>query len=512
LLPLVVGFGVRQSIVSQRVMCGGGDDKLAGIWELHAPDQPEGSRQSQIHASFLRTGKSYAADVYESVTRALTGYAQSWSRMYQETCEATHIRHEQSEEVLDLRMACLQERLNEFHALSDVFADATGEVVENAVSATNALATLDRCSDVPTLRAVIRPPDDSRAVARVAEMRKRLAATKAQFDAGRWRETLKVVPDLLSHAREVGYQPLVAEVLDFAGKAYVKANDMRTAEKALVEAYRVADASRHDEVRGEVATSLVFVIGAQEGDMQDALRWSEAATAVLQRLGGHELLRAWLLNNLGCAYTVHHDTTEAIRAMKEGLELKEKLLGTDHTDVALSEGNLAFVLFGAGRAAEALPHVDRAIQIFERKVGSAHPDLFNQLNNRGEFLNSVGRPEEAVRSFTRAISLWERELGNDDQNLAYPLTGLGIAYLAVEKPGNAIEPLERAIRLRAHAQVDPSDQAQTLFALARALSESGREQSRARHLAEDAKAAYSKSANAKELAAVDEWLHGHGST
>src|SRR5262249_6854723 len=49
LLPLVVGFGVRQSIVSQRVMCGAGADKLDGIWELRSPDQPEGPRQSEIH-------------------------------------------------------------------------------------------------------------------------------------------------------------------------------------------------------------------------------------------------------------------------------------------------------------------------------------------------------------------------------------------------------------------------------------------------------------------------------
>ena len=70
--------------------------------------------------------------------------------MYKQTCEATQVRHEQSADVLDLRMSCLNERLNGFHALTDVFADATGEVVENAVSATNALATLDRCADVPT--------------------------------------------------------------------------------------------------------------------------------------------------------------------------------------------------------------------------------------------------------------------------------------------------------------------------------------------------------------------------
>ncbi len=134
LVPVAVGFGVRQSLIDRRALCDGAGEKLAGVWELHPPDQPEGPRQSQIHAAFMRTGKSYAADVYETVTRELTSYAQSWSNMYKQTCEATQVHHEQSPEVLDLRMSCLNERLSGFRALTDVFADATGEVVENAVT------------------------------------------------------------------------------------------------------------------------------------------------------------------------------------------------------------------------------------------------------------------------------------------------------------------------------------------------------------------------------------------
>ena len=71
------------------------------------------------------------------------------------------MRGEQSAEVLDLRMSCLQERLGGLRALTDVFSDANGEVVENAVSAANALGSLDRCADVPLLRAVVRPPEDA---------------------------------------------------------------------------------------------------------------------------------------------------------------------------------------------------------------------------------------------------------------------------------------------------------------------------------------------------------------
>jgi tetratricopeptide (TPR) repeat protein len=436
----------------------------------------------------------------------LTGYAQSWTNMYKQTCEATQIRHEQSPEVLDLRMSCLNERLNGFRALTDVFADASGEVVENAVSATNALSTLDRCNDVPTLRAVVKPPDDPATVARVEELRKRLAELKARFDAGQWKQTLKDAPSVIQQARTAGYQPLVAETLSLVGLMYSIANDTDASEKALVEAYRLADASRHDEVRAEVAATLVFVTGYQQRHVEVAHQWSDAASAVLQRLGGHDLLRAWYLNDLGCAYFASGLDDAGVATLKEGLALKQKLLGADHPDVGLSNGNLGYALERMGRSQEALSYVDRAIDIEGKKLGLQHPSLAMQFDNRGEILNALGRPEEARRSFEQAIAIWERELGRDEVTLASPLTGIGMSYLNEAKPLNAISPLERAIKIRVGREVDPVDQARTYFELARALWDAGREQGRARRLAEEAKAIYLKAAKGKELATVDIWL------
>ena len=71
-----------------------------------------------------------------------------------------------------------------------MFSEATGEVVENAVSASNALASLDRCADVPVLRAVVKPPEDVATRAKVEDLRNRVAELKAKFDAGRYREAV----------------------------------------------------------------------------------------------------------------------------------------------------------------------------------------------------------------------------------------------------------------------------------------------------------------------------------
>jgi tetratricopeptide (TPR) repeat protein len=408
--------------------------------------------------------------------------------------------------VLDLRMSCLNERLDGFHALTDVFANATGEVVENAVSATNALASLDRCADVQTLRAVIKPPDDRATIEKVEELRKRQAEMKARFDAGQWKQTFTDAPGLIQQARIVGYQPLLAEMLGLVGLMHSIANDTGTSEKLLVEAYRLADASRHDEVRAEAAATLVFVTGYQQRHVEEAHRWADAASAVLQRLGGHDLLRAWYLNDLGCAHFASGDDEAGVSNLKEALALKQKLLGADHPDVGLSNGNLGYVLERMGRSKEALFYVERAIDIEGKKLGLQHPSLAMQFDNRGEILNALGRPAEARHSFEQAIAIWERELGRDDGTLASPLTGIGVSYLDEAKASNAIAPLERAIKVRVGHEVDPVDEAHTYFELARALWESGREQVRARRLAEEAKALYTKALKEKEATLVETWL------
>jgi serine/threonine protein kinase len=503
--------GGRHFLLDRRPVCGGGPDKLVGIWDLPQPGSPLSARHDQIRKSFMQTGKSYAPDVFATVSRALTGYAHNWANMYKDACEATNIRGEQSAEVLDLRMSCLQERLGGLRALTDVFSEASQETVENAVSAANALESLDRCADVPLLRAVVRPPEDPALKARVEALREEIADLKARFDSGKWKETLKVAPTLIEKARKVGYMPLVAEGLLLEGSILVKASDPATAEKVIAESFWLADASRHDEVRAEAAAKLVFVVGYQQGHFADAERWAVAARSVLQRLGGHELLQAWLLNDLGCVYDLRGDKELAVEALKEGLALKERALGHDHPDVGVSEGNLGLSLKELGRNEEALIHIDRAIALVSKGLGAGHPDLATDLSNRGEILNALGRYREARESFEKACEIWERELGTENLNLGYALTGIGLGHLAEGNAAAALVPLERAHKIRFAHETEPSRRAETSFALARALWDSRRDRSRARSLADTAREIYlTTSANAR-LVEVDKWLRDRSS-
>jgi serine/threonine protein kinase len=511
LLPLAVGLGVRQSLAGrQDVGCGGAAARLADVWELPGgKGSAESARQATIHRAFLATGKAYAADAFAGVKRVLTTYAQNWAGMYRDACEATHVRGEQSAEVLDLRMACLQERLGGLRALTRVLSAANGDVVEKAVSATNALGSLDRCADVTLLRSVVRPPEDPATRARVEALRARLADLKAGFDAGKVRQGLDESASLVEDARRVGYEPLVAEALALVGNSRIKAFEGTAAVAALEEAYWRADASHDDDVRAEVATQLVWATGYLEGNRSDAARWARMADAVLSRVGGHDLVRAWLLNNQAVLGSGPGNAEKDLSALLNAAALKAKVLGLDNPDVGLTEGNIAVALQNLGRNQEALGHAERAIEIVTRGNGAEHPDLAVQLSNRGEILNALGRPREARQSFERARIIWERELGVDNRSLGYALTGIGESYLSEGDPASAVTPLERAVRIRAEKETDVELRADTTFALARALWEAKRDRVRARVLAESAREGYARSAVVAKRVDVDGWLSHH---
>ena len=94
----VVLVARQRSARSAVLVCRGSEAKLAGVWD--------DARKGTVRSAFLATGKSYAADSWQSVERALDTYTGDWVLARQDACEATHVRREQSGELLDLRMAC----------------------------------------------------------------------------------------------------------------------------------------------------------------------------------------------------------------------------------------------------------------------------------------------------------------------------------------------------------------------------------------------------------------------
>jgi tetratricopeptide (TPR) repeat protein/predicted Ser/Thr protein kinase len=493
-------------------LCRGGPTRLAGVWEPAEAAGAPHPRRDTLEAAFLRAGGPAARDAWTRVEAGLDRYAASWLGMYRDACEATHARGEQSPETLDLRMACLDERRTALGALTTVLAGADGVAVASAVDAVNGLPPVATCGDIKLLREPTDSPRDEATRARAEDIRKRLATAKALQDTGKHDDALGRVRGLVAEARALGYRSLLAETLDaegdFQNGLFFQPATVKVHEEAVWTALTV----KRDDVAASAAAQLASEVGYTLGRQEEGWRWARLSNALLDRMGpGHDLVRAWLFHNEGNIKFLQNDLPGALELYRSSLALKEKVLGPDNPDLAITTSAIAEGLHRMGENAEALTMVERARATTVRAYGPDAADLGRLLSNEGEYLVALGRAKEAVPVFQDALARFGRN-GPEPPMLAYPLTGLGQAWLALGRSSEARPVLEHALVLR-EAVADSIDAAETRFALARALWDDARERPRARGLATAARDAYAKAADAAhartQVATIDAWLAQH---
>ena len=208
------------------LVCMNGEERLAGVWD--------DARREQVSRAFMAVQKPFAGIAWQGARAVLDDYAREWARVYQDSCEATHVRGEQSANLLDLRMACLNDRRKDLGAVADVFAHADVPVVTNALAAAQALPSLAYCSDASALRARIQPPDGATAQ-QVASIRQDLASVRAMVSAGKQRDAAARAHELADAADKLGYVPLQAEALLVNGQVRDSVGDYAGAEGSLFE-------------------------------------------------------------------------------------------------------------------------------------------------------------------------------------------------------------------------------------------------------------------------------------
>jgi len=512
-LIAVLAGGLVQTTHQRRVQCNGAQAKLAGTWEVPVTGHGLSPRKEAVRRAFMATGKPYAADAFALAMSTLDSYVAAWSDMYRDACEATHLRGEQSSEVLDLRMSCLQDRFNDLHAVTAVLSGVTGEIVGKSAEAVQALRPIDRCADVITLKAVVRPPDDPMVRREVADVRMQLADIKALANGGRYKQGIQAAPFIVEQAKKAGYKPAIAEVLLQLAHMQELAGDAQNAAKTYEEALWLAEACRDDEVAAEAAVQLIAESPHLAGYKSDGERWSRHANAILRRLGpGHDVLAGWRANNLGLLYEAEDRLPEALQLHRDAVALKMAALGELHVDVAMSLGNVANTLFRLGQVDDAVRENGHALAILGKTVGPKHPEYAVALLNGAEFANAQGRFPHAQQMAEQAIVILHSELGAENPSLAYPLVQLGRSLVEQGKAGLAVANLERAVAIREASDPDPKRLAEARFALARAIAlpDGGHDLDRAHQLAESARKGLRESGGTgQELGEIERWLEGH---
>jgi tetratricopeptide (TPR) repeat protein/predicted Ser/Thr protein kinase len=501
-VALVVA-GLSWQVVRSSRVCSGAAARLTGVWD--------GPRRQTIEGAFTASALPFAPAAWSSVAHALDAYAADWVAARTDACQAT--RHgEQSVELMDRRMSCLDGRLEDLGALTDLLAKADAKLVEKSVAAVFALPPLSACSDRAALLARVPPPADVAARHRVEETRKKLAHVRALRLAGRYAEGRQAATELAPVVESEAYAPLRAEYLLERGDLEQRMGEFPLAESTLYEARWAAEEGRDSGLAAEVAGLAVTLVGIREARHDEGVRWAREGLALVDGLGGDERLEGLVRSNLGTLYNEMGDAAAAERELLRALELRERTLGPNSPDVGRTLNNLGTVYYGRGDLQKGLESYNRALAVKEATLGAEHPDLTSTLNNialvlsdlerydealadlnrslaikeralgpkhplialdlgnLGAVYEEMGRSEEALAAGRRALAIYEEALGPDHPDLAYALTNIGNALVRLGRPGEARPSYERAVDLRRrHLGADHPQLAFSLTGLGRAF-------------------------------------------
>jgi len=443
---VLVGGGAWAAVHEQAArkvrLCRANIDAASAVWPFDAAKTgaiPPGT-PTTIRDAFQRSGVADAGGIFQRVSAALSAYLEQWAQQATDACEATHVRREQSRDELALRTACLDERLSAARALTNTLTRADAKVVSHATDAALGLPDLDRCRELPLLRA-LRPPEGAAKQAEVAGLRRRMAEVKLLVGTGHFESVGPDLKALERDVRAVGYPPLLVDFLSFLQTDLSNTGDPREGTARVREALRVAQGAGYEEGIAYALMGLAWTDYRNPAVSDLAL---DQADAVVHHLGDPLVLRAWFENDVSFLNFWNGRLADSLKRAERALALKEQRRPYDAHDVALSESNICLILSTRGQARAALPHCDRAVNVITAVLGWAHPSTMNLAENRAFALIELGKFDEGCRLADRVRSFFE-EAGEHVESRTALVPTLARCAVNRGRPEQVRDLLERAL-------------------------------------------------------------------
>ena len=437
LVFIVASVGVAWRAADRREarVCAGAAERLKGAWD--------DSRRAAVRAAFRKSGKPYAEAALGSVERSFDAYAAAWTAMHVDSCEATQVRHEQSQELLDLRTSCLTGRLTSLKTLAEEYSSADDAVIKRAAQAAQSLPDLALCADSSALKAPVPPPRDPAARRRVDEVRLELARAHALGLAAHFDDALRLARRALAEAEALHYAPLEAAAqLQLGELLGDHGDDFKSSTQAFQRALTMALVGHDEETAASAAVQLIYSIGVHLAHYEEAERWAEVADALTQRVQRATLRTAFFVKRSDL-YRAQSKYEEALRDAMAALELEQHSARPDQFALAKTYDSLGQIHFYRAEYAAALADYERALAIEQRVLGPDHPLLAGVMIGMADVYGESGEHERALAGYRRALEFLAR-VQPDHPNVATTRNNMGLELLQVGRPREAFDEFKRA--------------------------------------------------------------------
>ncbi len=406
--------------------CQGAEKRLAGVWDP--------SIRARAEQAFTSSGRAYAALSWTRVSAAMDAYASAWVAARTEACEATRIRGEQTEAQLQLRLTCLDRRLDELGTLADAFESADTGVVDQSAGAVGQLSPVAACANVKSLEDRRQPPPEARdAVERVGHV---LAQGRALAAAGKFALAREKLQPAVAEAAARDLVAQQAEAAEALGQLERDASRFDVSRDAYESSVRFAEAAGDDALAARSLASLVSVVGWHLERPQEGRMLASIARGIIERIGGDEQISAQLAEGLGDAEWQAGRRVESLEQYRLALAALIRLQGRESADVARLYSAIGWVLTEQGQLSEARDALERSRTIREKLLGPEHPSLVGSWNELGTLEESLGNTTQAVHCLERSVAIVRQSVGED--SVLLPRMELNLVHM-LWKDGRAME-------------------------------------------------------------------------
>ena len=440
---LVAGVSATSNGADESEPCSSVRDKLDEVWN--------DARKSEIADRFAAQQLGYADATWARAETMLDKWADQWAATRTEACEATQVSREQSAELMDRRMACLDRHLAELSTLTELLANADATVVEKAVAGAAALSSAQECSPKALLAGPMAVDLDQETRDKLAKLDARRASAAILARAGRAMEGRQRLEALLAEAEQLDHGPLLAELhFDLAVVHYV-VGDPVGSEAMLHRALELSIAHDHEVVELSTLTVLAGVVGAMLAQPDRGRIYGRMAEALHERVDYRVSQTGSLDTFLGMIEMQAGNHEEALDRFRRAVDERGQVFGEMSMEVVPLRVNIATELAALGRNDEAIELYQHTIEVTDQAYGTGHPVTGVTRTNLGAMYARQGNLGAAVEVLTDAIDVLDAAAAGSGLNIAQAFHNRATMYVLQGRNDEAQVDLERAIELKTAA-------------------------------------------------------------
>jgi len=416
-------------------VCQGAEEAFAGVWN--------GDRRTAFTRA-IEQGSSL--ETRSRLVEHVETRAERWKLQHVEACRATRVHKHQSEKVLGLRMACLQQQRIDLHAFLQEVEAGGGTRVDRALLVLDGLDEASRCADTATLGPRVgRLAQESSA--RDLELRQALAQVQAKMQLG-------LAESGLVAAEELMPKLLSANVPRLAAQGHAQLASLLEAAGRLGEAREMYESALSQSVGSADETqvaivwiALVHLVGYTQGNLEVGRQLARVAEIALQRVPERDDLVLRLRGNVAMLASSEENLDEAEREFRFVAAGFERLLGQYHPRTLNALHNLGDVLRRRGKLEEARKIWQELLRVQEERFGPQHSSTASTLMQLGHDEYQRGQIHQALARYQRVLKIRISALGAESPQVAAAHTTVGLALSRNGAYDEAREHHQRALAI-----------------------------------------------------------------